>query len=97
MPSDFEMEDSDSSNESLNIDPSTLASVTQGRPRVSAECERVFSSTKKLITPERNRLSEESIETSERLKNWCDRVLIMQQEDAEVIHEGYDIESKSGL
>ena len=36
MPSDFEMEDSDSSsiNESLNIDPSILASVTQGRPRV---------------------------------------------------------------
>src|SRR5437763_16348966 len=36
MPSDFEMEDSDSSstNEPLNIDPSILASVTQGRPRV---------------------------------------------------------------
>jgi hypothetical protein len=34
MPSDFEMEDSDSFNESLNIDPSILASVTQGRPRV---------------------------------------------------------------
>ena len=36
MPSDFEMEDSDSSstNESLNVDPSILASVTQGRPRV---------------------------------------------------------------
>ena len=28
------MEDSDSSNESLNIDPSILASVTQGRQRV---------------------------------------------------------------
>jgi hypothetical protein len=34
MPSDFEMEDCDSSNESLNIDPSILASVTQGRQRV---------------------------------------------------------------
>jgi hypothetical protein len=36
MPSDFEMEDSDSSIsiEPLNIDPSILASVTQGRPRV---------------------------------------------------------------
>jgi len=36
MPLDFEIEDSDSSliNESLNIDPSILASVTQGRPRV---------------------------------------------------------------
>ena len=37
MPSDFEMEDSDSSIsiEPLNIDPSILASVTQGRPRVT--------------------------------------------------------------
>ena len=59
---------------------------------MSAECERVFSSTKKLITPERNRLSEESIEASECLKNWWDRGLITQQEDAEVTHEGSDIE-----
>jgi hAT family C-terminal dimerisation region len=84
------MEDSDSSNEFLDIDPSILASVTQGRPddaqstfptlhlwaldilaipAMSAECERVFSSTKKLITPERTRLSEEPIEASEYLKN----------------------------
>jgi hypothetical protein len=36
MFSDFEMEDSGSSltNESLNINPSILASVTQDRPRV---------------------------------------------------------------
>ena len=36
MPSDFEIEDSDSSliNESLNIDLSILTSVTQGRLRV---------------------------------------------------------------
>jgi hypothetical protein len=34
MPSDFEIEDSDSSNKSLNINPFILASVTQGRPRV---------------------------------------------------------------
>jgi hypothetical protein len=39
-------------------------------------CERVFSSTKKLITLERNRLVEEIIEASERLKNWWDRGLI---------------------
>ena len=62
---------------------------------MSAECERVFSSTKKLITPERNRLSEESIEASEYLKNWWDRGLITQQEDTEVTHKGSDIEGES--
>src|SRR3954468_20527697 len=64
-------------------------------PAMSAECERVFSSTKKLITPGRNRLGEESIEASECLKNWWDRGLITQQEDAEVTHEGSDIEGES--
>ena len=48
-----------------------------------------------MITPERNRLSEESIEASECLKNWWDRGLITQQEDAEVTHEGSDIEGES--
>jgi hypothetical protein len=48
---------------------------------MSAECERVFSSTKKLITPERNRLAEDIIEASECLKNWWDHGLIKQQED----------------
>jgi hypothetical protein len=38
-------------------------------PAISAECERVFNSTKRLITPERNRLVEEVIEESECLKN----------------------------
>ena len=46
---------------------------------MSAECERVFSSTKKLITPERNRLTEDIIEASECLKNWWDHGLIVQQ------------------
>jgi hAT family C-terminal dimerisation region len=50
-------------------------------PAMSAECERVFSSTKKLITPERNRLAEDIIEASECLKNWWDRGLIEQQDD----------------
>jgi hypothetical protein len=49
-------------------------------PAMSAECERVFSSTKKLISAERNRLREEIIEASECLKNWWDYGLIMQQE-----------------
>jgi hypothetical protein len=45
-------------------------------PAISAECERVFSSAKKLISPERNRLTEEIIEASEFLNNWWDRELI---------------------
>jgi hAT family C-terminal dimerisation region len=38
-------------------------------PVISAEYERVFSSVKKLITPERSRLHAEIIEVSECLKN----------------------------
>jgi hypothetical protein len=45
-------------------------------PAMSVEYERVFSSIKKLITPERNRLAEEIIEVFECLKNWWDRGLI---------------------
>jgi hAT family C-terminal dimerisation region len=47
-------------------------------PAMSVECERVFSSTKNLITFERNRLAEDIIEASECLKNWWDRGLIQQ-------------------
>jgi hypothetical protein len=54
-------------------------------PAMSVECEIVFSSTKKLITPERNRLAEEIIEASECLKNWWDRGLIQQLEEEEAI------------
>jgi hypothetical protein len=50
-------------------------------PAMSAECERVFSSTKKLLTPERSRLAPDIIEASECLKNWWDRGLIQQLED----------------
>ena len=39
-------------------------------PAMSAECERVFSSTKKLLTPERSRLAPDIIEASQCLKNW---------------------------
>ena len=38
-------------------------------PAISVECERVFSSAKKLITPERNYLNTRIIEASECLKN----------------------------
>jgi uncharacterized protein (DUF488 family) len=48
---------------------------------MSAEYERVFNSTKKLVIPERNRLAEEIIEASEYLKNWWDRGLIQELED----------------
>jgi hypothetical protein len=37
---------------------------------MSAKCERIFTSAKKLITPEWNRMHEQIIEASERLKNW---------------------------
>jgi hAT family C-terminal dimerisation region len=39
-------------------------------PAMSTECERVFSSAKKLITPERNQLEEDIIEACECLKAW---------------------------
>jgi hypothetical protein len=52
---------------------------------MSVECERVFSSTKKLITSERNRLAEEIIEASECLKNWWGRELIQQLEEEEAV------------
>jgi hypothetical protein len=38
----------------------------------SAECERVFSSVKKMATAERNRLSEDIIQACECLKAWWD-------------------------
>jgi hypothetical protein len=51
-------------------------------PAMSAECERMFSSAKKLVSPERNRLHERVIEASECLKNWWDRGLIIQRPHA---------------
>jgi hypothetical protein len=51
---------------------------------MSAECERVFSNTKKLISPERNRLAED-IEASEHLTNWWDRGLIEQEEHVDEV------------
>ena len=49
-------------------------------PAMSAECERVFSSTKRLITPDRNALAEDIIEAYECLKAWWKNSLIEQQE-----------------
>ena len=39
-------------------------------PAMSTEYERVFSSAKLLVTDRRNQLSEEAIETNERLRAW---------------------------
>jgi len=61
-------------------------------PAMSAECERVFSSAKKLITPERNRLHEQVIEASECLKNWWDRGLIQQQPNTAAEGDSEDCE-----
>jgi hypothetical protein len=41
-------------------------------PATSCECERAFSSAKKLITPERNSLADNLIEALECLKAWWD-------------------------
>jgi hypothetical protein len=46
---------------------------------MSTKCERVFNSTKKLITPERNYLGEDIIEACEYLKAWWRNSLIEQQ------------------
>jgi hAT family C-terminal dimerisation region len=45
-------------------------------PAMSTECERVFSSTKKLITSERNALAKDIIEACECLKAWWKNSLI---------------------
>lgn len=45
-------------------------------PAMSAECERVFSETKRLITDDRNRLSPKVIEAAQCQKNWLDGGLI---------------------
>ena len=74
MLSDIEMDDSDSSPALcvLEIDPIVLhlwAFDTLAIPAMSVEYERVFTSTKKLITTERSRLYIDIIKVSECLKN----------------------------
>ena len=49
---------------------SRLAFNLLSAPAMSAECERVFSSTKKMVTPERNHLKADVIEVQECLKSW---------------------------
>jgi hypothetical protein len=57
-------------------------------PAMATECERTFSSAKKLIPPERNALSDTTIEASDCLRAWCDQGLITRDQ------ENYD--EKSG-
>ncbi|EXU94500.1 hAT family dimerization domain protein [Metarhizium robertsii] len=45
-------------------------------PGMSAECERVFSQTKKMITDERNQLSPEAVEADQLQKHWLLRGLV---------------------
>ena len=47
-------------------------------PAMSAEVERVFSSAKRLVTPNRNRLNDETIEILQLLKYWWDQQVIAQ-------------------
>jgi hypothetical protein len=47
-------------------------------PAMSAEIERVFSSAKLLIPPERNQISDQTIEVNELLRYWWTRGLIQQ-------------------
>ena len=90
MSSDTE---SDSDLPVFDLNPAIADSICPRLiPAMSAECERVFSSAKKLITPERNRLNEQIIEASECLKNWWDRGLIQQQPDVPGEDDSVDCE-----
>jgi hAT family C-terminal dimerisation region len=55
-----------------------MALDTLSIPAMSTECERVFSSTKKLITPTRSLLKEDIIGATECLKTWWDCGIISQ-------------------
>ena len=59
-------------------------------PAMSAECERVFSRAKKLITDERSRLAPETIEANELQKDWLRKGLVeshLPREEREQIRE----------
>ncbi|KXS13229.1 hypothetical protein M427DRAFT_100788, partial [Gonapodya prolifera JEL478] len=47
-------------------------------PGSSAPCERVFSGGVDLVTPNRNRLNGESIQSCMLLKNWWQTVLLLE-------------------
>jgi hypothetical protein len=59
----------------------TLGSSADALPVMPAECERIFSSAKKLIIPERDALVDDTIKACEYLKAWWDQGLIRGQHD----------------
>jgi hypothetical protein len=63
-------------------------------PMMSAECERIFSSAKHLITDSRNRLNPEIIEANECLKHWFGKPE-EQESDSEVAEEVVEKSSKN--
>jgi hypothetical protein len=58
-----------------------MALDTLSIPAMSMECERVFSSAKKLLTPAPDNLQEDIIEATECLKVWWDKEIIQQREE----------------
>ena len=53
-------------------------------PAMSVEVERVFSSAKRLLTPERNALTTESLERYEILRNWWLQDIVIQSATPQV-------------
>jgi hypothetical protein len=56
-----------------------MALDTLSIPTMSMECERVFSSAKKLLIPARDNLQEDIIEATEYLKVWWDEEIIQRR------------------
>jgi len=56
-------------------------------PMMSAECERVFSSAKHLLTDTRNRLNPDIIEANECLKHWFGKPMEEMNQESEVSEE----------
>ena len=52
-------------------------------PAMSIEVERVFSSSKRALTPDRNALTVESLERTELLRNWWRGDIVLQISDEE--------------
>ena len=56
-------------------------------PAMSAEVERVFSSAKRALTPDRNALTIESLEVYELLRNWWRGDIILQLSDVQEVEQ----------
>ena len=54
-------------------------------PAMSSECERVFSETKRIITDDRNQLSDLTIEALQCQKNWLDNGIVSSELRSEVL------------